>query len=114
MKTHWFFALLSSALTLMAQSPVQTCTVTNIRGVPVQGTYCGGSALIGSRSCTLPGGLYSCKSGVMGTMNNCTLVQASRHRLFAVAGYGTRRVFQRRRPVLRSRLPRSRAEGTSI
>jgi len=70
-------ALLLTAAGAMtfAQTPVRTCTVTNIRGVPVQETVCGGSALFNSRSCT-PGALNNCKAGPAGTTNNCTLVQA--------------------------------------
>jgi hypothetical protein len=63
-----------TAAALVAQSPVLTCTVTNIRGVPLQETVCGGSALFNSLSCT-PGSLYTCKSGPAGTKNNCTLAQ---------------------------------------
>lgn len=71
-----FVVLFTAAGALMfPQTPVQTCTVTNIRGVPVQETVCGGSAQFNSRSCT-PGALYNCKSGPAGTTNNCTLIQA--------------------------------------
>jgi hypothetical protein len=70
-----FVPTLLSGAFLFAQTPVPTCTVTNIRGVPVSGTICGGSALFGSRSCTA-GALYTCKAGALGTMNNCKLVQA--------------------------------------
>jgi len=67
--------IMAMGVTLLAQTPVSTCTVTNIRGVPVQETVCGGSALFNSLSCT-PGALYSCQSGPAGTKNNCRLAQA--------------------------------------
>src|SRR5206468_4141304 len=63
-----------TAPVLLAQTPVPTCTVTNIRGIPVSGTFCGGSAISGSTSCTA-GAIYSCQSGPAGTRNNCKLVQ---------------------------------------
>jgi hypothetical protein len=58
---------------LFAQSPVQTCTVASISGVPIAGVACGGSSH--GLNCTA-GALYSCKSGAAGTQNNCTLSQA--------------------------------------
>ena len=61
------------AARLFGQTPLQTCTVTNNRGVPVQGTFCGGAA--SSLTCS-PGALYDCKQGAAGTKNNCTLKQA--------------------------------------
>jgi len=68
--------LLVSALTIAgaiyAQAPLQTCTVANIRGIPVAGKFCGGS--IAANSCT-PGAVYDCQSGPAGTKNNCKLVQ---------------------------------------
>ena len=77
MNKRVLISILISGVTLLAQAPVQTCTVANIRGVPVSGTFCGGSALFASRSCTA-GALYTCKAGTSGTMNNCTLAQACR------------------------------------
>ena len=53
--------------------PVQTCTVTNIRGFPVDGVVCGGSTH--GLSCTA-GAIYRCKSGNLGDTNNCKLSQA--------------------------------------
>jgi hypothetical protein len=58
---------------LFAQSPVQTCTVASISGVPTAGVACGGSSH--GLNCTA-GALYNCKSGPAGTQNNCTLSQA--------------------------------------
>lgn len=49
MKTNlltFFLLAFLSALPLLAQAPVGTCTVTNIRGVPVAGTFCGGNAVV--------------------------------------------------------------------
>jgi len=57
---------------LFGQSPIQTCTVANIRGIPVAGNFCGGST--SAPGCT-PGAVYSCNSGPAGTKNNCKLVQ---------------------------------------
>ncbi len=74
-KTVWaIFAIgVMQAAVLHAQNvpPVQQCTVTNIRGGPVAGTFCGGTSLGGN--CTA-GALYSCSNGT--STNNCKLVQA--------------------------------------
>jgi len=63
--------------TLFAQNfttpPVKTCTVTSIGGVPIAGMACGGSSH--GLGCTA-GALYSCRTGPVGTHNNCTLAQA--------------------------------------
>jgi hypothetical protein len=59
--------------TLFAQNPAKTCTVASIRGVPVAGMACGGTSH--GLGCTA-GAIYKCKSGPVGTQNNCTLVQA--------------------------------------
>ncbi|HWY53376.1 MAG TPA: hypothetical protein VNZ03_02880 [Terriglobales bacterium] len=62
---------------LLAQNfsipPVKTCTVTSIGGVPIAGLACGGSSH--GLGCTA-GALYNCKTGPVGTQNNCTLAQA--------------------------------------
>ena len=58
---------------VFAQSPVQTCTVASISGVPTAGVVCGGTSH--GLQCT-SGALYTCKSGPTGTQNNCTLSQA--------------------------------------
>src|SRR6059058_3900629 len=52
---------------------VQTCTAQNIRGFPLQGTICGGTAA--SNGCE-PGALYRCQGGKQGETNNCTLLTA--------------------------------------
>jgi hypothetical protein len=57
---------------LLAQTPIQNCTVTNVRGTPLSGTFCGGAFV--SETCS-PGVLYNCKSGVAGSKNNCTAAQ---------------------------------------
>src|SRR5262249_36896031 len=54
-------------------TPVQTCTVLNVRGVPIAGVVCGGSSH--ALFCSA-GALYSCRSGVLGQTNNCTLSRA--------------------------------------
>jgi hypothetical protein len=58
-------------LLCQAAPPVQQCTITNIRGNPLAGNFCGGS--LTSQSCT-SGALYSCNNNT-GT-NNCKLIQA--------------------------------------
>ena len=61
------------AASLQAQNspPLQVCTVTNIRGGPLVGTFCGGTSSGGN--CT-SGALYKCDNKT--STNNCTLVQA--------------------------------------
>lgn len=54
-----------------SSGPVQQCTITNTRGNPLVGNFCGGS-LTGS-SCT-SGALYKCDNHT--TTNNCRLAQA--------------------------------------
>lgn len=66
------FFLVLSGVALFGQTPVQTCTVTNIRNTPIQGTFCGGA--FAATSCT-PGNVYTCKAGPTGTQNNCKLAQ---------------------------------------
>lgn len=63
----------TGGMVLRAQSPAQTCTAANIRGVPVEGIVCGGSSH--ALNCTA-GAIYNCKSGPIGTQNNCKLAQA--------------------------------------
>lgn len=58
---------------LLAQTPIQTCTVATIAGTPIAGVVCGGSSH--GLACT-SGALYKCKAGPTGTQNNCTLSQA--------------------------------------
>ena len=48
-------------------TPLQTCTVTNIRGQPLTGTFCGGSSTGGNRTF---GALYKCDNKT--SVNNCT------------------------------------------
>src|SRR5690242_9473715 len=49
----------------------QTCTVQNIRGQPLSGTFCGGSSR--AFNCT-PGAVYRCNTNSL--TNNCTLSTA--------------------------------------
>ena len=70
------FAFVITALTpelIHAQNPppLQTCTVTDIRGGPLTGTFCGGTSSGGN--CT-SGALYKCDNKA--SANNCTLLQA--------------------------------------
>jgi hypothetical protein len=65
--------LLISPISGFSQTPVPTCTVTDIRGNPLRGTFCGGAT--GSLSCTA-GFIYSCSNGPAGTTNNCKVVSS--------------------------------------
>ena len=65
--------LLISPISGFSQIPVPTCTVTDIRGNPLRGTFCGGAT--GSLSCTA-GFIYSCSNGPAGTTNNCKVVSS--------------------------------------
>src|SRR3954471_14387216 len=49
----------------------QSCTVQNIRGQPLKGTFCGGSSR--AFNCT-PGAVYNCNDKSL--TNNCTLATA--------------------------------------
>lgn len=55
------------------QVPVPSCTVADIRGNPIQGTFCGGAT--GSLSCSA-GAIYTCSAGPAGSTNNCKLSQS--------------------------------------
>src|SRR3979409_2393174 len=48
----------------------QACTAADLRGIPVQGTICGGSTI--TSGCE-PGAIYRCKGGNQGQTNNCPL-----------------------------------------
>jgi hypothetical protein len=72
MITRLILSISLVAFGLSGQTPLQKCTVANIRGVPISGTFCGGASF--SQTCSA-GAVYNCQSGATGTQNNCTLAQ---------------------------------------
>ena len=63
---------LLAGVTVFAQTPVQTCTITNSRATPIAGTFCGGTTF--SSTCSA-GAIYNCQAGPIFSLNNCTLAK---------------------------------------